>query len=74
MDLASKVISRVKSTLNGVTPTITLLINDLLSPLPLQVDFGPRGFSLQVPESDTPSIDSSTLNWRFMGSYKRGLS
>ena len=31
-------ISRVISTLNGVTPIITLLINDLLSPLPLQVE------------------------------------
>ena len=32
-----RVISRVTSTLNGVTPIITLLINDLLSPLALQV-------------------------------------
>ena len=37
-DLVSKVISRVISTLHGVTPIITLLINYLLSPLTLQVD------------------------------------
>ena len=35
--LSKQVISRVIRTLNEVTPTITLLINDLLSPLPLQV-------------------------------------
>ena len=40
-NLVSKVISRVISTLNGVTPIITLLINDLLSPLALQVSLKP---------------------------------
>ena len=37
---AGEVISRAISTLNGVTPVITLLINDLRSPLPLQVGSG----------------------------------
>ena len=36
--LSKWVISRVLSTLNGVTLTITLLITDLLSPPGLQVD------------------------------------
>ena len=36
--LSEWVISRVISTLNGVTGTITLLITDLLSPLGLQVE------------------------------------
>ena len=40
--LSKWVISRVTSTLNGVTLIITLLINDLLSPLGLQVGFSGR--------------------------------
>ena len=35
--LSKQVINRVISTLNGLTPIVTLLINDLLSPLALQV-------------------------------------
>ena len=47
------VFCRVVSTLNGVTPIITLVINDLLSPLPLQVgsrvqDLGFRVWGLGV--------------------------
>ena len=34
--LMSLYISRLRSTLNGVTPMITLVITDLLSPLSLQ--------------------------------------
>ena len=45
--LSKEVISRVTSTLNGVTPIITLLMNDLLSPLPLQVRFMLSGFRVQ---------------------------
>ena len=40
--LSKWAISRVISTLNGVTPIITLLINDLLRPVPLQVDPKPK--------------------------------
>ena len=40
--LSKWVISRVISTLNGVTLIITLLITDLLSPLGLQVVLNPK--------------------------------
>ena len=46
--MVSKVISRVISTLNGDTPIITLLIKDLLSPVPLQVRVPLRASVLKV--------------------------
>ena len=53
-DLVSRVISRVISTLNGGTP----IINDLLSPLPLQAEAykppRPEPREMGVPENRGP--------------------
>ena len=59
--LSKWVISRVISALNGVTLIITLLITNLLSPLPLEVNLNPEPRTPRFPTEPQMVVKAKAL-------------